>query len=522
MEHIALLPATIAGLQAEQQLYIDVFFNGTVPSTLPGSTVNAWQMPGEVLNYFRVIGGQTTPVEGVGVSSYEQNESAVPGVSPNLSLHWIDALIAKMFSDGLAAGQAASEAWEPYLLKEWFQALYSNDIAVSAGFEPNYKLMQKAISYSAIETGLVFGNTGIRAMFNDLRGLGGRFEANSEFLRNIERSVLGADIDSHLKQALTDAIVQFAGAMALGKVSSENNNPAGLLALDGILSFSANGITRSTSNPSADGAGADVMFVDLSSQKWDNGKPSGSTTLAPTYLSNWLETALVKALIPSFPVAASNNETLNPQDFAFPFSIARMPELFSMVYGEGDTVRGWSDDRITSHYINGAAFLIGNESQQVLLPTEPGGSDASEGGSATIVLGTTAANNVVGTAYNEVYLFGEGNDTVTAGGGADIVLAGDGNDTLDGGDGDDLLVGDANSEYEGTSGNDLIYTGEGLDTVVGGLGDDTIIGAVKGNSTVEAWSGHNEIHGGYGNDSIEGGDGADLIFDLGVPSPMIT
>jgi Ca2+-binding RTX toxin-like protein len=405
-------------------------------------------------------------------------------------------------------------------------AIYNEQLAEAAGFKPErdggvYTASGKllaALGYSAIDEGTrVFGDTGIRAMFDDLSGFGGRAKGNPTFLRNTELSALGPDVDEHIWQAIIDAVVQFSGEMALRKVTFEDST--GLSALNGIIGFSTNGITNLSTNPSADGNGADVMFVDLSSRKWDIGKQAGSTTLAPAYLSNWLESALVKALVTSFPVGSSNNETLDPGNFANTFSVAKMPELFSMVYGEGDTIRGWSDDRITSQYINGAAFLVGNESQQVLLPQQPGGSSAALGGSATIALGTTQGNNVVGTALNEVYLMGDGNDTVTAGGGSDIILAGAGNDTLDGGDGDDLIVGDANSKYDDRVGNDLINTGEGLDTVVGGLGDDTIIGAVKGNSTVDGWVGHNEIHGGNGNDSIDGGDGADIIFDQGSETP---
>ena len=159
-------------LYAERQDVIDVFFNGTVPSSLFNTPINAWQLPGEVLQDVRYITGQVTNVNDVGISSYLENRAAVVGsflgAFPDISLHWVDPLIAKMFSDGLAADKAASNAWEPHLLEEWYQAYYSDDLAERVGFGADFKQMQKAISYSALETGLVFGNTGMRAMFNDL------------------------------------------------------------------------------------------------------------------------------------------------------------------------------------------------------------------------------------------------------------------------------------------------------------------------------------------------------------------
>jgi Ca2+-binding RTX toxin-like protein len=330
-------------------------------------------------------------------------------------------------------------------------------IALDAGFapdnvdgvyDPNFKMMA-AIGYSAIDEGTrVFGDTGIRALFNDLNGIGARFEENSQFLRNIEQSALGANIDSHLKQALTDAIVQFAGEMALRKVTFDS--AAGSAALQGIVFFSSDGQFINSGNPGADGATADVMFVDLSSNKWDTGKQDDQTTLAPSYLSNWLEMALVKAILPDDP--AVNDPILTPLNFPTLYGEdPKLSALLSFVYGEGDTVRGWSDERITAQYIDGAAFLIDGGTEPIQLPPHVEGAEASPGGAAILVLGTDGDNNVVGSVSNEIYLLGAGNDTVMSGDGKDIVLAGDGDDLIVGGLGPDLL--------DGGDGNDVLYGG---------------------------------------------------------------
>ena len=158
--------AKYAELQAERQSVIDVFFHGTVPAALFSPAIHAWQLPGEVLQDARNIGGQVTPVADVGTSNYAQNRAAVEGAFlgafPDISLHWSEPLIAKLFSDGLANDKAVSAAWEPHLLKEWYQAYYSNDLATRTGFGADFKQMQKAMSYTALETGLVFGDTGMR------------------------------------------------------------------------------------------------------------------------------------------------------------------------------------------------------------------------------------------------------------------------------------------------------------------------------------------------------------------------
>ena len=270
-------------LYAERQEVIDVFFNGTVTSNLFNNPINAWQLPGEVLQDVRYSSGQITNVNDVGISSYLENRAAVVGsflgAFPDISLHWVDPLIAKMFSDGLAADKAASNAWEPHLLAEWYQAYYSDDLAERVGFGADFKQMQKAISYSALETGLVFGNTGMRAMFNDLVPFG-VVAGNGASLESVAAGQFDdTEKAQELRQALVNALVQLAGLMANRRVESGNSSQ--VQALDGILRFSSGGTLTQHDALLTEATDADAMYLDLSTARWSIGAQPATWSTRP-------------------------------------------------------------------------------------------------------------------------------------------------------------------------------------------------------------------------------------------------
>ena len=88
--------------------------------------------------------------------------------------------------------------------------------------------------------------------------------------------------------------------------------------------------------------------------------------------------------------------------------------------------------------------------------------------------------------YGDVSVYGED--------GHDVIWTNAGNDVLDGGAGHDALVGGL--------GNDSLYGGDGGDTLKGGQGDDFLSGG----------EGDDDLYGGDGADLLVGGGGSDLIF----------
>lgn len=114
---------------------------------------------------------------------------------------------------------------------------------------------------------------------------------------------------------------------------------------------------------------------------------------------------------------------------------------------------------------------------------DPGGGDDDD--YPSIVTGTAAGEQLLGT---------NDRDLVRGLGGNDTVFGFNGDDKLDGGDGDDYLSG-GNGSHNG-SGNDILVGGAGVDQLVGEDGND-------------------QMFGGAGNDKYIYGGGADTIDNTG-------
>jgi Ca2+-binding RTX toxin-like protein len=138
---------------------------------------------------------------------------------------------------------------------------------------------------------------------------------------------------------------------------------------------------------------------------------------------------------------------------------------------------------------------------------------------------SSADNDTIGAAIDNVTLFATGNDTLDGGTGNDTLIGGTGADILIGGTGIDTAdystsangvnvnlatnvntggdaQGDSLTGFENVTGsnyNDTL-TGDGNDnTLTGGAGDDTLVGG----------AGNDTLIGGAGNDTLVGGTGSD-------------
>ncbi|KAA0972238.1 hypothetical protein FPY71_03780 [Aureimonas fodinaquatilis] len=159
------------------------------------------------------------------------------------------------------------------------------------------------------------------------------------------------------------------------------------------------------------------------------------------------------------------------------------------------------------------------------------------------VHGTSHDDKMTGGEAADIFLGGDGNNTLSGNGGDDQLISGKHNDTLNGGEGFDLVMAGAGNDYLHDTGTnvspvtvegavrsgDTLIGGEGSDTVRAGGGNDLIFGddapSVKSNAAPLAQSsgvnyndylfgnaGNDTIDGGFGNDSVEGGEGDDQIF----------
>jgi Ca2+-binding RTX toxin-like protein len=141
-----------------------------------------------------------------------------------------------------------------------------------------------------------------------------------------------------------------------------------------------------------------------------------------------------------------------------------------------------------------------------------------------------SVENVIGSAYNDVF-YGSTADNVLSGGGGDDTFAGGlGADTMDGGSGIDrvsysqstagitvLLDGGAGSG--GFAQGDILVN---IETVTGSGYNDTIYGNAADN-LLQGLGGNDVLAGGAGNDTLQGGNGADrFVFASGGGSDVIS
>lgn len=138
--------------------------------------------------------------------------------------------------------------------------------------------------------------------------------------------------------------------------------------------------------------------------------------------------------------------------------------------------------------------LVGGGSGDPGTPGEPG----NDSDYTTVVDGTTAGEQLLGT---------NGRDLIHGLGGNDTIFGFGGDDKFVGGDGDDYLSG-GNGSFSG-SGNDILIGGAGVDTLVGEDGEDLLLGGTGNDKYV--WQ------AGSGSDVIDNtGGGTDWLFFNGV------
>ena len=174
--------------------------------------------------------------------------------------------------------------------------------------------------------------------------------------------------------------------------------------------------------------------------------------------------------------------------------------------------------------------------------------DRAKINSETWYRGTSNADTLTGSNFDDHIDGKGGNDIINGGSGNDFLDGGIGADTMSGSTGDDIYVvgeaGDAVTEASSqgtdevrttlasyTLGNNvenLRYTGSGAFTgtgntlnnqLLGGLGDDTLNGGA-GNDTLDGGAGNDALFGGAGNDVywFDRGDGQDIIANQDADS----
>ncbi|WP_293679158.1 calcium-binding protein [uncultured Phenylobacterium sp.] len=154
-----------------------------------------------------------------------------------------------------------------------------------------------------------------------------------------------------------------------------------------------------------------------------------------------------------------------------------------------------------------------------VLPYGQGAPDFSD---LSVFLG--GADELTGSALNDVVSGFAGADTANGGAGIDIMNGNQGNDTISGGDGIDVVRGGKdNDSVSGGAGDDFVSGDRGSDTLSGGTGADlfhTFAGAGLDRVTDFSRAEGDRVLV-LGNQYTVSQSGADVLIDLGSGDQMV-
>ena len=260
----------------DQQSVIGDYYGDKEPATVDSSNITALAVPGEVAELARSLQSETI-VGAVGSQSASQNISAVPDLDEyvgylaavagqlntakaKINLHSQNFLAIKLYAE-----QYGQDPLWGIVYNETVRALYSKGVAESAGIlkdgAGNHGHLRDMIAYSILDSGeRIFGDAGIRTMFNDIRDLGVVYHPSFDGLRNgfLEDDIddtgfIDLQFDTTVKQALSNMVVQYAGALALNAI--KRSDVSFLDVEQGILSRDSSSTT---------------LALDLSSVLWED------------------------------------------------------------------------------------------------------------------------------------------------------------------------------------------------------------------------------------------------------------
>ncbi len=171
------------------------------------SNYTGMHLSGEVAEISRSAQTPSTPI----LDGFLQHMGSIVGI---VGAHSASLSVIVKYAEDEFLSQGASALHFTTITEELFSALFDKDIAELAGADQvsgqkdPVNIMRDAIAYSALDEGaLVFGNTGIRALYDDANELG--------------KLVLDGKIPLAYGDPLpgiAEGIVQFAGQMALNEV----------------------------------------------------------------------------------------------------------------------------------------------------------------------------------------------------------------------------------------------------------------------------------------------------------------
>ncbi|MEQ1698241.1 MAG: hypothetical protein ABL901_20620, partial [Hyphomicrobiaceae bacterium] len=379
----------------EEQMRNNYYFNGTSIVAPNTNQITGYAVSGEALEYARNTSASTFGGTIIPTVVTKGNASTTLDVTP-IVLHSQALLVALMFGNALT-----DKTWED-AAKYFIPALFRDDLGTAIGLQKDVNghygpasKMLSMISYSAIDEGTrVFGDTGIRALFNDANELGAALDSTRDVSKTLKDAAA----------AISKVFVQFAGQIANGKVLSAQHSSA----LDGILALSAD---------------KNTLAIDFNEDLWKLGTSNNQATTNIIGRKDLTDVVFRKA---GWSTTGTAPNDIRPG--------------MQWLWNDADSS---IIDRIVLPTLDGAiTTTIADRSQT----------------STKVSLFAAGSKNdtITGSADNDFIFGGSGDDTIRGGAGDDLVAGGDGNDMLAGGVGKDYISGGAGVDtvfFEGLASN---------------------------------------------------------------------
>ena len=343
--------------------------------------IEATSIAGEILKPLRPF--QTTPDNALELGN---NVDLSGIVSESVARHSMSTLAIRMFADTEIGGAIQ---WRE-AAKHFWPKLYNDSFAFSVGMnDPGLAgtlqtagqysdILRMIIAYSAIDNGAdntsarPFGDTGIRAFYDDANNLGAALTASGA----------GSAIETHA-EVISRAFLNFSGQLALNKVLQ--SGAQGSLALNGILTYS-------------DQANNKMLTVDLSEPYWQLVTGSADHNAESSRFE----------LVSSVLIASGiGGEVLSHA---------------AQIWGDG-TYNAF--DRVAFAAQQNATTVIAEPA----VPSEKATLFIGGSGNDTVT-GSSADEMFIGGAGDDVIDGGGGDDIIISGAGDDTYVGGDGFDTL--------------------------------------------------------------------------------------------
>jgi hypothetical protein len=361
---------------------------------------------GALLSFFPLVGASFSSIGAMTAALELGVEKArLPVFGADLDLverHSQALLVTVMYGErqwlheGVAARTADWQLAAKYFLPSLFEIPTGTSLGRVKGDEddpnatgtasPADQLM-RAIAYSAINEGTrVFGDTGIRAMFDDASDLGKALQPGMS--ASIARSA----------PALSDIFVQYAGKLAIGKVLQAQDSAA----IAGVL----------TNN-------GDVLSVDFAAALWAKGQDHGGNIVGRRQL---VADALSELYVRTGMLGLGTAEIRS--------DLAAGLRWFSANHGLTPAHPADLVDRVS--------FRITNEPFDGTVPERPSGASSEM---LSLFVSGDGNDRIEGSAENDFVYGGKGLDRLIGGAGDDVLAGGEGDDTLIGGMGRDFLAG---------------------------------------------------------------------------------